>query len=178
MGNPIIRSKFQNFQNFSLSVTSCDIFRPRNTPKWVKCNNFPGKWNKKLMISIYTNFGMRNSIVRSKIWNSLTLLTFYPFCGIFWLEWTTWRHMGRNVENSEISTMWRHRWAEILKILKCRPYNRIPHAKISLNAKFRRFIPFSREITNISPILGYFSAWMDNVTSQGAQILKILKFRP
>ena len=105
MGNPIIRSKFQNFQNFSLSVTSCDIFRPRNTPKWVKCNNFPGKWNKKLMISIYTNFGMRNSIVRSKIWNSLTLLTFYPFCGIFWLEWTTWRHRGPNFEKLEIATL-------------------------------------------------------------------------
>ena len=42
--------------------------------------------------------------------------------------------------------MWRHRRARISRISKYRYNNRIPPAKIYLNAKFQVFIPFSGEI--------------------------------
>ena len=70
------------------------------------------------------------------------LLTFYPFYGTF----------GPKL------IMWRHRMGKHLKIWKFRHHYRIPHAKISLHANFRLFIPFTWEIIDILPILRYFWA--------------------
>ena len=61
------------------------------------------------------------------------------FRGVFGPKWTTRRH----------------RWASILKIWNFRLHNRILQPKISLNAKFQRFIPFNREVIAFD-IWGYF----------------------
>ena len=70
------------------------------------------------------------------------LLTFLLFLGIF----------GPKL------VKWRHRSGQILKFLEFKHHNRIPRAKISQNTNFPVFIQISREIIDISPILGYFGA--------------------
>ena len=47
---------------------------------------------------------------------------------------------------------------QILKISIFRLHNRIPRAKICLNANIRDFIQIYREMIDFSPILAYFGA--------------------
>ena len=59
--------------------------------------------------------------------------------------------------------------------LKLLTTHRILHPKISLNSKFQRFIPFSREIINISLIFGGILGLNGHVTSQMAHNFEDLK---
>ena len=72
--------------------------------------------------------------------------------------------------------LWRHRMARIFKFAKFGLHNRIPPAKISLNANFHHFIQILRGIIDTLPIFGYFGPKLVFWRHKKARIFKISKF--